>query len=125
MADSRTERVILTSAAQTTSQTSETFVVPAAAKNFLLVVDVTAGSSLSLKITLQMRLKSLSGWSDLVVGIPTSPITGISTTPTCYGAPAADSVINAADVATVGELRAIVVHANANAATYTVTLKPL
>ena len=125
MPDTRTERLILTGTGATTDQISEIFVIPKAAKNFRLSVDVTVGASLDLQVTLQAWLETTDDWIDLVVGIPTSPITEVSTTPMLFGAPAADSDIQAANVPIVGTFRAVVVHGNATAATYTVHMKPI
>lgn len=125
MSDTRTGRLILTSSAQTTDQTSEVFVVPKPSRRFALAVDVTVGSALDLKITLQMLVDGLNKWIDLVVGVPLVAISGVSTTAAMFGDMAESSEMDSVGVSVRGQLRAVVVHGNATAATYTVHLKPL
>lgn len=125
MTDTRTETLILTAAADTSDQTSSTFVIPRLSDQFILSLKVTIGTGLNLKITLQIFLKEHNAWVDVVIGIPADEITGVSTTPILFGAPAVDSAMAAANVPTGGQMRAIVVHGNVEEATYTLYLKPL
>ena len=88
----------------------------------ILLVD---DSSLDLKITLQMLIDELDKWVDMVVGVPLVAISGVSTTAALFGDTAEDSDMDSAGVSIRGQMRAVVVHGNGTAATYTVYLKPL
>ena len=125
MTTTRTERLILTASAATSDKTSSTFVVPLPSAQFILSLDVTVGTGLDLKVTLQIYLEEHETWINSVVCIPAVGITGVSTTPILFGAPAVDSAMAAANVPIRGHLRAIVVHGNSEAATYTLYLKPM
>lgn len=123
-----TEVTIKTAAAQTTTQTSETFVIPAAFDKFLLYIDVTAGATLLLDLEVQIFLPGPDSWETLLTDVPAAGgITATGLVVAALGAGVVDIDVSITDkrIPIGGQMRVVVAHGNGNAATYVVYIQPV
>lgn len=116
------EEVILSATAATSTQTSSEFRIQEPFKNYLLFLDVTAGSTLLLDVSIDMHLGGPDVWTPLIADLPSGAgtITGTGLTvwiisqTTAFGDASADSK----RIPIGGNNRVVVTHGNANEATY-------
>lgn len=117
------ETLHITATAATSTQSGGSVTRPLWATGMIVVVGVTAGSTLLLDVSVQGYSPSLDAWFDWTINCPSvSAITGVGTT-VCYfghgGEPASYEIPE--KIVTLPEvMRLWVDHTNANPATYTI-----
>lgn len=115
------EEVILSVTEATSTQTSVTFRIQEPYKKYLLFLDVTAGSTLLLDVSIDMHLGGPDVWTPLIADIPSGGgITGVSLNvfAITQSDPIGDAIPEDYRIPMGGNNRVVITHGNANAATY-------